>query len=64
MILEEFTQSVLAIVATALILTAFLRVTAVALKAVADGDKKLMAITYSALFALVLALAFVYCAVS
>lgn len=40
MILEEVTQSVLAIVATAVILTLFLRMVAVALKAVAEGDRK------------------------
>ena len=60
MILEEMARSVLAIAASAMILTAFLRVTAVALKAVADGNKKLMVITYSGLFALVFALAVVY----
>lgn len=38
MILEEVTQSVLAIAATAMILTLFLRMVAVALKAVADGN--------------------------
>lgn len=42
MILEEVTQSVLAIVATAVILTLFLRMVAVALKAVAEGDRKMM----------------------
>lgn len=40
MILEEVAQSVLAIVATAIILTLFVRMVAVALKAVADGDRK------------------------
>lgn len=64
MILEEVTQSILAIVATALILTAFLRMVAVALKAVADGNKKLMIAAYSSLAALVFALAIVYWAVS
>lgn len=64
MILEEVAQSVLAIVATALILTAFLRMVAVALKAVADGNKKLMIAAYSSLAALVFALAIVCWAVS
>lgn len=64
MILEEVTQSVLAIVATAMILTLFLRMVAVALKAVADGNKKLMIAAYSSLVALVFALAIVYWAVS
>lgn len=64
MILEEVTQSVLAIAATAMILTLFLRMVAVALKAVADGNKKLMIAAYSSLVALVFALAIVYWAVS
>lgn len=64
MILEEFTQSVLAIAATAMILTLFLRMVAVALKAVADGNKKLMIAAYSSLVALIFALAIVYWAVS
>lgn len=64
MILEEFTQSVLAIAATAMILTLFLRMVAVALKAVADGNKKLMIAAYSSLVALIFALATVYWAVS
>lgn len=64
MILEEVTQSVLAIAATAMILTLFLRMVAVALKAVADGNKKLMIAAYSSLAALVFALAIVYLAVS
>lgn len=64
MILEEVTQRVLAIVATAVILTLFLRMVAVALKAVADGNKKLMIVAYSSLAALVFALAIVYWAVS
>lgn len=64
MILEEVTQSILAIVATALILTAFLRMVAVALKAVADGNKKLMIAAYSSLAALIFALAIVYWAVN
>lgn len=64
MILEEVTQSVLTIVATAVILTLFLRMVAVALKAVADGNKKLMIAAYSSLAALVFALAIVYWAVS
>lgn len=64
MILEEVTQSVLAIVATAMILTLFLRMVAVALKAVADGNKKLMIAAYSSLAALIFALAIVYWSVS
>lgn len=64
MILEEVTQSVLAIAATAMILTLFLRMVAVALKAVADGNKKLTIAAYSSLAALVFALAIVYWAVS
>lgn len=64
MILEEVTQSVLAIAATAVILTLFLRMVAVALKAVADGNKKLMIAAYSSLVALIFALAIVYWAVS
>lgn len=64
MILEEVTQSVLAIAATAMILTLFLRMVAVALKAVADGNKKLMIAAYSSLVALIFALAIVYWAVS
>lgn len=64
MILEEVTQSVLAIAATAMILTLFLRMVAVALKAVANGNKKLMIAAYSLLAALVFALAIVYWAVS
>lgn len=64
MILEEVAQSVLAIVATAMILTLFLRMVAVALKAVADGNKKLMIAAYSSLVALIFALAIVYWAVS
>lgn len=64
MILEEVTQSVLAIVATALIMTAFLRMVVVALEAVADGNKKLMIAAYSSLVALIFALAIVYWAVS
>lgn len=64
MILEEVTQSVLAIAATAMILTLFLRMVAVALKAVADGNKKLMIAAYSSLAALVFALTIVYWAVS
>ncbi len=64
MILEEVTQSVLAIVATAVILTLFLRMVAVALKSVAEGDRKMMIAAYSSLAALVFALAIVYWAVS
>lgn len=64
MILEEVTQSVLAIAATAMILTLFLRMVAVAMKAVADGNKKLMIAAYSSLVALIFALAIVYWAVS
>lgn len=64
MILEEVMQSVLAIAATAMILTLFLRMVAVALKAVADGNKKLMIAAYSSLVALIFALAIVYWAVS
>lgn len=64
MILEEVTQSVLAIAATAMILTLFLRMVAVALKAVADGNKKLMIAAYSSLAALIFALTIVYWAVS
>ena len=64
MILEEVTQSVMAIAATAVILTLFLRMVAVALKAVADGNKKLMIAAYSSLVALIFALAIVYWAVS
>lgn len=64
MVLEEVTQSVLAIAATAMILTLFLRMVAVALKAVADGNKKLMIAAYSSLIALIFALAIVYWAVS
>lgn len=64
MILEEVTQSVLAIAATAMILTLSLRMVAVALKAVADGNKKLMIAAYSSLVALIFALAIVYWAVS
>jgi len=64
MILEEVTQSVLAIVATAVILTLFLRMVAVALKAVVEGDRKMMIAAYSSLAALVFALAIVYWAVS
>lgn len=64
MILEEVTQSVLAIAATAMILTLFLRMVAVALKAVADGNKKLMIAAYSSLVALIFAIAIVYWAVS
>ena len=64
MILEEVTQSVLAIAATAMILTLFLRMVAVALKAVADGNKKLMIAAYSSLTALIFALAIVYWDVS
>lgn len=64
MILEEVTQSVLAIVATAVILTLFLRMVAVALNAVAEGDRKMMIAAYSSLVALVFALAIVYWAVS
>lgn len=64
MILEEVTQSVLAIAATAMILTLFLRMVAVALKAVADGNKKLMIAAYSSLAALIFALAIVYWDVS
>lgn len=64
MILEEVTQSVLAIAATSMILTLFLRMVAVALKAVADGNKKLMIAAYSSLTALIFALAIVYWAVS
>lgn len=64
MILEEVTQSVLAITATAMILTLFLRMVTVALKAVAEGNKKLMIAAYSSLVALTFALAIVYWAVS
>lgn len=64
MILEEVTQSVLAIAATAMILTLFLRMVAVALKAVADGNKKLTIAAYPSLAALIFALAIVYWAVS
>lgn len=64
MILEEVAQSVLAIVATAVILTLFLRMVAVALKAVVEGDRKMMIAAYSSLAALVFALAIVYWAVS
>ena len=64
MILEEVTQSVLAIVATAVILTLFLRMVAVALEAVAEGDRKMMIAAYSSLAALVFSLAIVYWAVS
>ncbi len=64
MILEEVTQNVLAIVATAVILTLFLRMVAVALKAVVEGDRKMMIAAYSSLAALVFALAIVYWAVS
>ena len=64
MILDEVTQSVMAIAATAVILTLFLRMVAVALKAVADGNKKLMIAAYSSLVALIFALAIVYWAVS
>lgn len=64
MILEEVTQSVLAIVAIAVILTLFLRMVAVALKAVVEGDRKMMIAAYSSLAALVFALAIVYWAVS
>lgn len=64
MILEEVAQSVLAIVATAMILTLFLRMVTVALKAVAEGNKKLMVAAYSLLVALIFALAIVYWAVS
>lgn len=64
MILEEVTQSVLAIVATAVILTLFLRMVAAALKAVVEGDRKMMIAAYSSLAALVFALAIVYWAVS
>ncbi len=64
MILEEVTQSVLAIAATAMILTLFLRMVTVALKAVAEGNKKLMIAAYSSLVALIFALAIVYWAVS
>lgn len=64
MILEEVTQSVLAIAATAMILTLFLRMVAVALKAVADGNKKLTIAAYFSLAALIFALAIVYWAVS
>ncbi len=64
MILEEVVQSILAIAATALILTVFLRVTAIALKAVAESDKKTMFVSYAVLFALVFVLAVVYEVVS
>lgn len=64
MILEEVTQSVLAIAATAMILTLSLRMVAVALKAVADGNKKPTIAAYSSLVALIFALAIVYWAVS
>lgn len=64
MVLEEVAQSVLAIVATAIILTLFVRMVAVALKAVAEGDRKMMIAAYSSLAALVFALAIVYWAVS
>ena len=64
MILEEVVQSILAIAATALILTVILRVTAIALKAVAESDKKTMFVSYAALFALVFVLAVVYEVVS
>lgn len=64
MILEEVTQIVLAIAATAMILTLFLRMVAAALKAVAEEDRKMMIAAYSSLAALVFALAIVYWAVS
>nr|DAU64533.1 MAG TPA: hypothetical protein [Caudoviricetes sp.]DAW51814.1 MAG TPA: hypothetical protein [Caudoviricetes sp.] len=47
-----------------MILTLFLRMVAVALKAVADGNKKLTIAAYSSLAALIFALAIVYWAVS
>lgn len=64
MVLEEVAQSVLAIVATAIILTLFVRMVAVTLKAVAEEDRKMMIAAYSSLAALVFALAIVYWAVS